>query len=1608
MKRLLAFFLSLNILLTSFTPILSMAFQGDKECDQGEIITRNYSYNDIEKLTSEPAFDYEFLPASPKWLDYVGSEQPATFAKDKITFELADNVVTVNNKTVSDSIADKGQILSGSTVQKLAPGRIIEKGGYISKEVLDTATGQELKNGSVVVDKSTGTAFKVVSPTVYSGIFDSDPELLKMMKPLEDTYSIAKPELHEVVKKFELKEDTVSLNKANITKFAPKVESSIIPFSGTNLAVGDDDKKFKYLTDDNLIELDFKNTSLSGKVGNSSIFVELSGGIAIGGINLTGRYSRMGGYEISMTLQQECYLVATLDAEVHEEIMIPILGLDIPFGVGRVYGGIFAIIGMDGTIRLDIEARETNSCKMGIKGGTFLYVPTSFNPIFEPEPPKITGDCGLNGKINGYIKFGPVMGLEILGFDVVGAGVLLGAGVNVESDGSMLDVELYASIDVYVKLLDKHFNLLAARPTIYKKQQPDMSGYRVSFLEAYVYPGRVGGLIEEEPSKSGGAYLPSVGLEYKIWIIPNSAIGTFDVAKREDTLLADSSNIKKALKEKVRTYPDSAFAKTNAEGEFYEVDKDICYEGDQVWLEYKGKVVDKNGKVVPKIFFVGPVTPTLPFKEMTITYADYFNDYITGKVEPKRLIDWEANRLNPDEVQTELTYYQGPIFISPFNDYGMEDSNKNKHFQYNISGTARTDTNSKGEFDTRKQYTENGKMYSPVVIDVLEQSSAQSIYYENGEKKYSQAYPPQWIGVKAYLQINGKINSTVFYKITPAAPEFQITRALEYVEGSDKKITDGSRIIDQREYNEYIWIANPNGTRAITADMLQYYVEGFTSQDFRGYNDDVVKETRSGPITLTPVLNEQGNPTGAVMFAQRVTVQWVWQSHPNPIKITSANKTTAESGIESTFQVKSNGYFPRFSLEGAPNRVWIDENTGLLHVTQTVEPGTYTFTIHAKEGIALASSKIGDPKKGNDASPPDKQIFTLTVTGKSSAASSSQTSNPPLSVTPKPDDRKAPIIYVDEYNTYFEMDGNNDLTVAYKASGSNPITWSITAVSGHSLPSGITINASTGVLTIKKSLADGLHYFAVKASNDAGFDTHECTAVITHQAAPVFESRRDGYQFKMFSTQTNFSVQIKATGSAPISYTLEAVNNRLSIPTWLSINATTGLLSVKSSPTAGIPVGVYDFIIKASNSIGSDKKGCKIEVTASSLTNYATALSSSGNKNTAFITLETTSNINKNENTKIQTVVPDLFSDKVQSNKLTILCDDKRDVYTHDRDVYNGAYFMHWDTRIVITTMKLMNTTYSNGHLSLDGESMIYWTDVVLMNDHTPSCDQYHYYSPGMLSTLPLTEEELAKIKADIKKANDEEIAQYKNGYQNANQNLGADDILEKKNNFIINPMDKVTSSLEYGSLVDEINIQKGGVHNVDLNSITGTIVTGEYFAALKNNSKASVTFKQDGANITFEGVDVKTANTLDLIDIGFTFSSHEKTMLDSVGISSKSFAYAFQHHGELPGVATFAVNTTLTKGTKANVYKFDASTNKFTLIAKGLTVGEKGVVTYKNNTMSEYLITAKTIPNAEMSDMIGLFDPARGVVWWVIGICLLSILAGATVLIFIKKRKRP
>jgi hypothetical protein len=60
------------------------------------------------------------------------------------------------------------------------------------------------------------------------------------------------------------------------------------------------------------------------------------------------------------------------------------------------------------------------------------------------------------------------------------------------------------------------------------------------------------------------------------------------------------------------------------------------------------------------------------------------------------------------------------------------------------------------------------------------------------------------------------------------------------------------------------------------------------------------------------------------------------------------------------------------------------------------------------------------------------------------------------------------------------------------------------------------------------------------------------------------------------------------------------------------------------------------------------------------------------------------------------------------------------------------------------------------------------------------------------------------------------------------------------------------------------------------------------------------------------------------------------------------------------------------------NVYKYDPDKKQYVAIAQGVTVDAGGVVSYVNNTCSDYVITTNTIANAVKSAVLSK-QPKRG-----------------------------
>lgn len=137
-------------------------------------------------------------------------------------------------------------------------------------------------------------------------------------------------------------------------------------------------------------------------------------------------------------------------------------------------------------------------------------------------------------------------------------------------------------------------------------------------------------------------------------------------------------------------------------------------------------------------------------------------------------------------------------------------------------------------------------------------------------------------------------------------------------------------------------------------------------------------------------------------------------------------------------------------------------------------------------------------------------------------------------------------------------------------------------------------------------------------------------------------------------------------------------------------------------------------------------------------------------------------------------------------------------------------------------------------------------------------------------------------------------------------------------------------------------------------------------FSSLKANKNAVLLLNLGGAQVTFHAGDITNPSAASSYDFGFKQgSAYQAAMEKAAGGAQNAFTYLFQYHGALPGYADFTIATQFAPGLTVNVYRYDNSTGKFTLIAGSVKVGAGGIVSYRNNTCSDYLITPTAIAGA-------------------------------------------
>ena len=426
----------------------------------------------------------------------------------------------------------------------------------------------------------------------------------------EGFVQIREPELHEIFETFEIPEQTIQLNIANI-------KESVVPPIPVNSLMSCNLGQRSW---GNGIELNFYQKTVTGKTFNGGeVTVTLDGQVLLETFSITGKYSCFGGYKFALTAREKINLAIQTNIDMDEEVFIPLLGFDIPCDIASVSAGLFLIANIDGNFTLEVGIKQGISAEIGVWGGTRLYIPTSFKPYKNFDSEKFDINTDFSANINGSLAISPLVKLKLLGKTIFFANLSIGAKLNVkEIHGNLLNADIYGFLGSKIELIGKTITLIDKTYFLYQAQKPNTPGYKVDVLDVCSYRGLVRGNIKIEKEGESG-FEP--------------------LSKKNITILHLRSNDNDNDDDNDDDWNNKAepeYIQTDHEGNFSLDDLEL-WKGDQIRIQIANVTTPS-------------LETTIPFPSIQTEYVDFFQDRIKGEVPSKY-----------DFIAKEYIHYNGPV-----------------------------------------------------------------------------------------------------------------------------------------------------------------------------------------------------------------------------------------------------------------------------------------------------------------------------------------------------------------------------------------------------------------------------------------------------------------------------------------------------------------------------------------------------------------------------------------------------------------------------------------------------------------------------------------------------------------------------------------------------------------------------------------------------------------------------------------------------------------------------------------------------------------------------------------------------------------------------------
>ncbi len=228
----------------------------------------------------------------------------------------------------------------------------------------------------------------------------------------------------------------------------------------------------------------------------------------------------------------------------------------------------------------------------------------------------------------------------------------------------------------------------------------------------------------------------------------------------------------------------------------------------------------------------------------------------------------------------------------------------------------------------------------------------------------------------------------------------------------------------------------------------------------------------------------------------------------------------------------------------------INSNTGVISWSNTVAVGIYSISVTALNSVGSTAT-----------------TYILNVNSAITAPSS--------------------LLYSPASSTVVAGTAGNSATPSINTGGSI-ITYSLTGT----IPSGISINSSTGVISWSNAVAVGSYNLAIKATNNIGNTTGTYTLTVTQTTtvvAPTSFLYNPANSTTTLGTAGNSATPSINNGLGTITYSLSGT-----IPSGISINSTSGIISWNTL----VATGTYNLTVKATNSAGNITASYSLTVNA--------------------------------------------------------------------------------------------------------------------------------------------------------------------------------------------------------------------------------------------------------------------------------------------------------------------------------------------------------------------------------------------------------------------------